>query len=141
MKTDKEIIQELIKTNQLMVLSTVTSDFLPQSAVVGFVELDNFELVFGTSNESRKYTNLMKNSRVSAVIGWEKGKTVQYEGEAKEITDENERKELVNKYLSKTSSAAKYLSDSSEAIFKITPKWIRYTDLSVDPWNIILLTF
>lgn len=139
--TDTQKIYEFIKTHDLAVLSTVTSDVLPQSAVVGFAENENLELFFGTSSEARKYTNLKKNPRVAIVIGWDQGKTVQYEGEALELQDEKVRQEAINMYLSKTPSAAKFLSDSKEAIFKVVPKWIKYTDLSVDPWNVIELKF
>lgn len=139
--TDTEKIYEFIKSHNLAVISTVTHDFLPQSAVVGFSEKENLELVFGTSIKSRKYQNLLKNPRVSLVIGWDKGKTVQYEGEAIELKDESERQETINLHLSKIPSAVKYLSDSEEAIFKVIPKWIKYTDLSVDPWDVTELKF
>lgn len=139
--TDSEKIYEFIKSHNLAVLSTVTHDFLPQSAVVGFSERENLELIFGTSSKARKYQNLLKNPRVSIVIGWDKGKTVQYEGEAVELKGETERQEAISTYLSKTPSAAKFLSDSEEAIFKVVPKWIKYMDLSVDPWDVIELRF
>ncbi len=140
MRTDSEIISDFIKEHKIAVLSTVTHDFLPQSAVVGISETENLELIFGTANDSRKYQNLKNNPRVSLVIGWDQGKTVQYEGEAVELTGE-ERDEAINIHLSKTSSAAKYLSKPQEAIFKIVPKWIRYSDVSTDPWDVKELKF
>ncbi len=139
--TDTEKIYEFIKSHNLAVISTVTHDFLPQSAVIGFSQKENLELVIGTSSKSRKYQNLLKNPRVALVIGWDKGKTVQYEGEAVEIKGAIERKEAMNNHLSKIPSAAKILNDSEAAIFKIVPKWIRYTDLSSDPWDITELRF
>jgi len=139
--SDSEKIYEFIKGHDLGVLSTVTHDFLPQSAVVGFSERPNLELIFGTSSKSRKYQNLLNNPRVAVVIGWDKGKTVQYEGEAVELKGEAERTDAINLYLSKLPSAAKYLSESEEAIFKILPKWVKYSDVSVDPWDIIELRF
>jgi len=125
----------------MAVLSTVTHDFLPQSAVVGFSEKENLELIFGTSYKARKYQNLLKNPRVAFVIGWDEGKTVQYEGEAIELKHQSERQDAISIHLSKIPSAAKYLSDSEEAIFKVVPKWIKYSDVSVDPWDVIELRF
>lgn len=139
--SDIEKIQEFIKSHNLAVIATVTSDVLPEAAVVGFVSKDNLEIIFGTSSESRKYKNLQKNPRVALVIGWEKGRTVQYEGEAIEIQDEQERQEAAKIFLSKIPSAAKFLSDSKEAVFKIVPKWVRLTDLSTDPWDITEIKF
>jgi nitroimidazol reductase NimA-like FMN-containing flavoprotein (pyridoxamine 5'-phosphate oxidase superfamily) len=139
--TDTEKIYEFIKSHNLAVISTVTHDFLPQSAVVGFSEKENLELIFGTSNKSRKYQNLLKNPRVSFVIGSDQGKTVQYEGEAVELKGQPEWQEAINLHLSKIPSAVKFLTDSEEAVFKVIPKWIKYTDLSRDPWDIIELRF
>ncbi len=139
--TDTEKIYEFIKGHDLAVLSTVTHDFLPESAVVGFSQKDDLELIFATSSKTRKYQNLLKNPRVAIVIGWDKGQTLQYEGEAVELKDETERREAINIHLSKMPSAAKFLNDSEEAIFKVIPKWIKYTDLSKDPWDVIELKF
>jgi uncharacterized protein YhbP (UPF0306 family) len=140
MDNDSKKIYEFIKQHQLMVISTVTHDALPQAAVVGFAEKENLELIFGTFKTSRKYMNLQKNPRVAIVIGWEGGKTVQYEGEVVELEGQ-ERSDAMNVFLSKTSSAAKFLSNLEEAIFKVVPKWIRYSNVSEDPWDIIEIRF
>jgi uncharacterized protein YhbP (UPF0306 family) len=137
---DTKKIFEFIKSQDLAVISTVTHDFLPQSAVVGISGKENLELIFGTANDSRKYQNLKKNPRVSLVIGWDQGKTVQYEGEVVELSG-SDKEEAINIHLSKTPSAAKYLSLPQEAIFKIVPKWVKYSDVSVDPWDVTELKF
>jgi len=141
MDKDQKKIYEFIKKHSLGVVSTVTSDFLPEAAVVGISENENLELIFGTSRKSRKYYNLLRNPRVAVVIGWESGKTLQYEGEAVELKDDTGRQAAIETHLAKIPSAAKYLSDADEAVFKIIPKWIRYSDVSFDPWEVIELKF
>ena len=136
MKAESEIVRDFIKEHQIAVISTVTSDFLPVSAVVGIFANDKMELFFGTFNTSRKFVNIEKNPRVSFVIGWDKGKTVQYEGEAKKLSGKAEE-EFKKAHLAKMSTAAKYVSASEAVFFKVTPTWIRYTDVSKDPWDII----
>jgi len=136
MDRDTQLIYEFIKKHDIGVLSTVTSDFLPESAVVGYSSTENLELIFGTFNDSRKYRNIQKNPQVAMVIGWDYGKTVQYEGEAVELVGQ-ERLDAINDHLSKIPSAAKFYSDFKIAVFKVTPKWIRYTDVSFDPWDIV----
>jgi pyridoxine/pyridoxamine 5'-phosphate oxidase len=140
MKTDQEIVNDFIKEHKLAVVSTVTSDFLPQSAVVGIHVGDNSEIIFGTFRSSRKHLNLQKNPRVSLVIGWDKGKTVQYEGEVKELQG-NAVVEFEKAHMGEMSSAAKYVSKEEAVFYKIIPKWIRYTDASKDPWETIEIRF
>jgi pyridoxine/pyridoxamine 5'-phosphate oxidase len=140
MKTDQEIVSEFIKQHPLAVLSTVTSDALPEAAVVGIHPGDNFEIIFGTFRTSRKYANLEKNPRVALVIGWDKGKTVQYEGEAKELPAQAVV-EFEKAHMGQMSSAAKYASKEDAVFYKITPRWVRYTDASKDPWDNIEIRF
>lgn len=140
MKTEEELVDDFIKEQELAVISTATSDNLPQAAVVGIYAGDNFELFFGTYKSSRKYASLKKNPRVALVIGWDKGRTVQYEGEARELTG-NAVEEFEKAHVGTMSSVAKFLPKEEASFYKITPKWIKYTDLSKDPWDIIQIRF
>lgn len=129
---------QFIKAQSLCVLSTIGEDGFPQSAVIGFGETENLEIIFGTDKNSRKYHNLQSNNNVSVVIGWVNGKTVQYEGIARELSlEEIDRYTAI--YFKKNPSASKYHDDPNERYFIITPTWIRYTDISLDPWEIIVL--
>lgn len=60
MKTEEELVDDFIKEQELAVISTATSDNLPQAAVVGIYAGDNFELFFGTYKSSRKYASLKR---------------------------------------------------------------------------------
>ena len=134
-------ILDFIKRHHIGVLSTVNQKHLPQAAVVGFAENEKFEIFFGTFTDSRKFQNLVRNAHVAMVIGWEEGKTVQLEGLAQEITHKDEIENITKIQLAKIPSAAKYVKLSHEAFFKIQPSWIRYSDLSVDPWHICEINF
>jgi uncharacterized pyridoxamine 5'-phosphate oxidase family protein len=140
MKSEKEIVEEYIKAHQLTVLATVSHDFLPEASVLGFALGENFEIFFSTFNTSRKWINLQKNPKVALVIGWEKGKTVQYEGQAKEL-GQSEHAEIIKMHFADRPTIAKYLSAKEAALFKVVPKWIRYSDSSKDPADTIDLTF
>lgn len=128
------ITKAFIKEHRLAVLATVNADFLPEAAVVGFSVNEHLHLNFGTFRTSRKYQNLQKNPRVALVIGWEKGKTVQYEGVAREL-EGKEREEAIKEHLKTAPSAAKYVSDPDEAYFEVKPLYVKYSDLSSDPWE------
>jgi len=140
MKTEQEIVNDFIKGHGIAVISTVTHDYLPESAVMGISVGDNFEIVFGTIIDSRKYQNLQKNPRVALVIGWDKGKTVQYEGEAQELRGDA-IEEFEKAHMASMPTAAKYVSNQDAAFFKVTPCWIKYTDASKDPWDEIEIRF
>lgn len=131
-------VLNFIKQQELAVISTVNSAGKAESAVIGFGETDKFELIFGTYDSSRKYQNLRTNQNVSFVIGWTEGKTVQYEGIAEELTGQN-RVKYADLYFSKNPDARKYQDNPEERYFKVNPKWVRYTDLSFEPWEVIIL--
>ena len=135
-------ILDFLKRNHLMVISTINLEGEPQSAVVGFTELHSLEIIFGTHNTTRKYGNLQKNKHVSLVIGWdfEEKITVQYEGIAKEIIGD-EMKKYQKLHIEKRPKREKHVNDSKERVFKIEPKWIRYSDLSKDPLEIFEIDF
>ena len=80
----KQLVAEFIREQELAVVSSLW-DGKPQSAVVVFSIKDDFELIFGTFNTTRKYRNLKANPNIVVVIGWDVGITVQYEGVAEEV--------------------------------------------------------
>ena len=135
-----ELIYNFMKRQKLAVIASVTHDGLPEAAVVGIAVKEDLELYCSTFRTSRKYENIQKNPRVALVIGWEGGKTIQYEGIAEEITDE-ESPELLKTYLADIPSIAKYLEREHQIFYKIKPKWIRFSDQSMDPWDRFEITF
>lgn len=125
-----------MQAHKLAVLATVNPKGLPEAAVIGFSENDKFEIFFGTSAKSRKYKNLSRNGHIAMVIGWDQGKTVQLEGIATEVTDEKEIEEYRKVHLAKIPSAAKFMKEADEAFFQIKPSFVRFSDLSKDPWDV-----
>ena len=129
----QKIIMDFIKNEKLAVLATVTIDGKPEAAVMAFSEKDNFELIFQTPNDSRKYANLKKNPNVAVAYGWdlEKNITVQYEGVAKEAQggEINECREIHSR---KSQISAEYANIPENKYFKVIPKWIRYWDFKTD---------
>jgi len=142
MTPQKNKILNFLKTNNLMVLSTMNKNNTPQSALVAFAETENLELIFGTFATTRKYQNLKHNNHVSLVIGTDEttNLTLQYEGIASEVTG-NEFEQCKNIQLKKNPTSKKYASHKDQRYFKITPCWIRYSDLSKNPEEILELQF
>jgi general stress protein 26 len=138
----KNKIREFVKSHQLTVISTVDVDNnKPESAVIGFAEKENLDLVFGTSNKSRKYKNLQKNKNVSFVIGWSHDiGTVQYEGVAHELSgvEASENAEFI---VNKNTVTKKFLAREDQRYFLVKPTWIRLLDKSKHPDEIHEVSF
>jgi general stress protein 26 len=130
----KEELIAYITARQFMVISTFGEEY-PESACVEFGN-DGLTIVFDTNNSSRKYQNILKNPKVSLVIGWENEGTVQYEGSAILLKDGDELEQLKQAYFQKNPEAQKWETTEGNVYFKVEPVWIRYTDLNVNPWDI-----
>jgi general stress protein 26 len=136
----KSFIYNFIANHKLAVISTQSADSKPQSAVIGFGQTKNLEIIFGTDSSSRKYNNILNNPAVSLVIGWDDNKTVQLEGNAQELS-ENDLELIRQNYWNKSPDAESYHKNPGQRYFVVKPMWVRYTDLDKEPWEIIALEF
>lgn len=124
----KKDLLTFLHANKHAVIATVGGK-KPEAALIGFGETENLELVFGTSKKSRKYKNLKKNPAASFVIGLgEENITVQYEGRATEL-DQAGIKKYAPRYYRKNPEAKEYAHLPDQSYWKVTPTWIRYTNL------------
>lgn len=124
-----------MKNNFLCVISSLDSSGQPQSAVVGYSEDGDGNLVIGTSKFSRKYQNIVSDPRVSVVIGWDDRQTIQYEGTARELVGD-ERQKYQALHIAKHPRNERFKDDPNEAYILVTPTWVRLTNADVDPWDI-----
>ena len=129
---NRELAQQFIQTQMFAVVSSIWHG-APQSATVAFTELGDFSIIFGTQNLTRKYRNLKSNALASVVIGWDEAITIQIEGEATLLLDEHEKDMCRKKHVLRHPGSAKYAFEPEQAYFKITPRWLRYTDISKEP--------
>jgi uncharacterized pyridoxamine 5'-phosphate oxidase family protein len=121
-------LYEFISGYKYGVLSTVTVDGLPESALVGFVITPDLKIFFDTISSSRKYRNLVNNPALSFVIGWDSEQTVQYEGSAK-ISLSDELEELLPIYFQVFPDGRERKENWKDLVyFSVEPKWIRYSD-------------
>ena len=132
-----------MREHRMAVQASVSSPGAPQAAVVGIVVTDEFEIFFDTLATSRKATNLRSNPRVAVVIGGPgngEERTVQYEGVADEpVGAELARlKELYFRYFP-DGRDREALPDIMYV--RVTPRWVRYSDFSRSPWDIVEFDF
>jgi hypothetical protein len=120
----------------------VAANSASQAAAVGIAVTDRLEIVFDTLGSTRKMRNLRVNPRIALVIGGMVNgdeRTVQYEG----IADEPSGDELE---AAKTAYYAVYpdgpsrLSWPGLTYVRVRPTWIRYSNFSASPPEIIEFT-
>src|SRR5581483_3968140 len=135
-------IMDFMKENMLTVISTVDlNGKKPESAVIAFAETENFELIFGTKNTTRKYQNLKKNQNVSFVIGWDSERgTVQYEGIVRELSQQ-ESSQYSSILVAKNPRSEKFVHKEDQRYFLVKPTWIRVLDMTQIPDETFELNF
>ena len=111
--TEADLYKFLIQC-KLGVLGTIGDAGTPQSALVGIAVTEGLEIVFDTVKNSRKYPNLIARPACSFVVGWAGEKTVQYEGQAEELSGSE-------------------LQRCQKVYFIVRPRWIRYSDFDQNP--------
>ncbi len=136
----KQELYDFMNNNSLAVVSTVTAEGNPSAAIVGFGQTKELELLISTDNTTRKYKNLQTNPRVAVAIGGTTPETIQLEGTARELK-EDELDVVRDNYWQKNPHAKAYSDNPNNRYFIITPTWIRFTDLRTNPWSITELTF
>jgi len=132
-----------MRDHKMAVQASVSSSGAPQAAVVGIVVTDELEIFFDTLATSRKAKNLRGNARVALVIsGPGKGeeRTVQYEGVADEPAG-TELARLKDLYFRHFPDGRDRETLPEIAYIRVTPKWIRYSDFSRSPWDIVEFDF
>lgn len=107
----------------------------PQSAVVGVVVSDDFEIVFDTLDITRKAQNLRRRREIAFVLGGaapDGERTIQYEGLADEPGG-RERARLVELYYVVFPDGRERLQWPGLTYFRVQPTWLRYSDYTLSP--------
>ena len=139
MAIDRAGLLEFLRRQRLAVQASVSGTGTPQAAVVGYAVTDTFELVFDTLASSRKAQNLRNNSRIALVIGGTHDgdeQTVQYEGIADEPSGA-ELDALTRVYYATWPDGPSRLSWPGLIYVRVRPTWIRYSDFSASPPEIV----
>ena len=143
-ETRKEAVnraKEFIGRTPLAVIATTNhSTNSSECALIAFTQNDNLELFFMTFADSRKYVNLQHHPSLSFVIGFGYN-TVQYEGIALELKDEGVEEARYAFSRKETPCVPEFLNNPRARFFKVTPKWIRYSDYALCPAEIFEVSF
>jgi hypothetical protein len=128
----KTEICEFIAQQKLGVLGSISPEGAPQSALVGFAVTPEFEIIFDTVTNSRKYRNLIANPHCSFAVGWTGEVTAQYEGEARQPKGA-ELARYQEVYFKKWPECLSHLMWPRITYFVVAPNWMRYSDFNQNP--------
>jgi general stress protein 26 len=135
----KKFIYQLIKPHTLAVISTCSKACKPEAALIAIAVTKDLEIIFDTSNTSRKFLNMKENPLVALVIGWKGETTLQYEGYAVPLIGD-ESNSLREIYFD-THEEGRQRADTWPDLvhFKIVPTWIRYSNFNkpgiIEEWT------
>src|SRR5579862_3296179 len=130
---------EFIRRHRYAVISSVSANHLPQSAVVGIAVSPQLEIVFDTVKASRKYKNLTANPAASLAL-WTGEATLQYDGIASELGGP-ERDHYREIYFETWPDGRDRLNWPGMNHFVIRPNWIRYSNFDARPPLVEEFTF
>jgi hypothetical protein len=125
---------------RLGVVSSIGSDGTAQSALVGIAVTPELEIIFDTLEHTRKAQNLFARPDCAVVLGWDGEITVQYEGMAEDYVVD-EQGPWKDAYLATWPECRAHMSWPGLIYFVVSPKWIRYSDYSKSPPEIVEFTF
>lgn len=131
MQLTKELIYQFINQQKLGVISTVNPENKPEAAVVGIAVSVNLEIIFDTVKASRKYRNILLEPNVALAIGWQDEITVQYEGVAEVLGDDNGADNLKEVYFRAFPDGRERAETWPGLVhIKVTPNWVRYSNFN-----------
>jgi hypothetical protein len=127
-----------LRRQRLAVATTVDAGGAPQAALMRVAVTDQLDLVFETSDHTRKIANLQRDPRVACVIGgWNDGgeRSVQYEGVA-DFPTGDDYAHLVAAYAAAFPAAAERPRLPRHVLGRVRPRWLRYSDYGVSPTDV-----
>ncbi|MGZ3945819.1 MAG: pyridoxamine 5'-phosphate oxidase family protein [Mucilaginibacter sp.] len=137
----KDLIYQFISQSKYAVVSTISKDGKPESALVGIAVSTSLEIIFDTVKTSRKYHNILANKHVAVVVGWDNETTVQYEGEAEVLGNDNDADNYRQIYYAAWPDGKERAETWPGLVhIRIIPKWARYSNFN-EPAVIEEITF
>lgn len=135
--TSRADLQAFINARRYGVIATNSASGAPESAVVGLAATMalELELVFDTTEGTRKIANLRRDPNISVVIGWSDEGTLQYEGAADEPTGEDLAR-IQHVYFEAFRDGRERLKWTGITYVRIKPSWIRFTSYTEPEKNL-----
>jgi pyridoxine/pyridoxamine 5'-phosphate oxidase len=129
---DKAVIHAFMARIRYGVVSSLSKDGVPQSALVGIATTPELEIIFDAKASSRKHANLVERPSCSFVVGWEGQRTVQLEGVASLLSGDR-LTHYLKTYFTVWPGAEARINSPGIVFFGVRPTWVRYCDFDQRP--------
>jgi pyridoxine/pyridoxamine 5'-phosphate oxidase len=129
---DKAALHAFMTQHRYGVVSSLSPNGTPQSALVGIAVTPDLEIIFDTLKSSRKYPNLIAQPSCSFVIGWAGEQTVQLEGDAFEPSP-SDLEHYQQTYFAAWPDGPARTNWPGIAYLVVRPRWIRLSDFAAAP--------
>ena len=126
MAVSKRQLYDFIRARPLAVLATACANGAPEAALVGVAVSEDLELIFDTTDATRKYPNLKRDPRIAFVFGGDGEETLQYEGVADEPAGA-ELARLKQIYFAAFPDGVTRQDWPGLTYFRVRPKWLRFS--------------
>jgi len=126
MAVSKRQLYDFIRARPLAVLATACANGAPEAALVGVAVSEDLELIFDTTDATRKYPNLKRDPRIAFVFGGDGEETLQYEGVADEPAGA-ELARLKEIYFAAFPDGVTRQDWPGLTYFRVRPKWLRFS--------------
>jgi general stress protein 26 len=128
----RDELLSVLRRYKLGIVASVSADGEPQAAVVGVAISDQFEIIFDTLSDTRKYANLRRDPRAALVIGWDHELTAQIQGLA-DFPSGPELERIQQCYFGPYPDGRERLAWPGITHVRIRPTRIRYSDFNQSP--------
>lgn len=119
-------LYELVRNCRHAVIATTGSGG-PEAALMDIAVTPELEIIFETTDATRKIRNMHDDPRVAFVIGWQNNRTLQYEGSVDEPLG-REQERIVGHFFSAFPDKLSHRHWPGNHYFRVRPRWIRYSD-------------
>lgn len=136
-------VLSFLNRHRWAVVATVSANGAPEAALVGIATTGDLEIVFDTTDDTRKFANLKSNAKIALVVGgWVDGdeRTLQCEGYA-DLPEGDELERLKEAYFGVFPEGRERQAWPRIAYVRVRPTWLRYSDFNVAPPIISEATF
>ncbi len=129
-----ERVSAFLAKRTTMTIATVDREGKPQAADLFYVSDDRLNLYFLSGDRSHHAANLSRVNRVALTVhndtwDWRDIQGVQIEGEARAVTDPDERDRAWSLFRRKFPFTSEYVDQIVRSNFcAVTPQWVRLID-------------
>jgi hypothetical protein len=109
------------------VIATVGGDTRPEAALVDIAVTPALEIIFETTDQTRKFANLRDRPAISFVAGWGADETLQYDGVVEHLSG-RALEEALALYLSVFPQKMSHPDWPGNYYFRTRPTWVRYSN-------------